>query len=167
MEFGICLHSKIDDIDLVVLAENLGFDAAWFADSQMLWSDCYACMAVAAERTDRIKLGTGVMILPQRNPAVLAKEAATLHHLSGGRLMLGVGVGWLEEEFDALGVPFAARGARTDEYIRVMRALWGGDDVGFDGDYVRFEGMNSNPKPPGGSVPVHIGGRTRRAARPR
>jgi len=118
-----------------------------------------------AAHTTTIKLATGVMILPQRNPGVFAKEVATLDQLSGGRVELGIGVGWLEEEFDALGVPFAARGARTDEYIAVMRALWAGDDVNFDGEFVSFAGMNSNPKPPSGAVPIHVGGRTKRAAR--
>ena len=84
-----------------------------------------------AAHTTTIALGTGILILPQRNPVVLAKEVATLDALSGGRVLLGVGVGWLEEEFDALGVPFDDRGARTDEYVEAMRALWTQDEATF------------------------------------
>ncbi len=115
--------------------------------------------------TTTLKLATGIVILPQRNPAVLAKEVATLDQLTQGRMMLGVGVGWLEEEFDALGVPFAQRGARTDEYMNALRALWASDDASFAGDFVNWEGISMNPKPHGGSVPLHVGGHSKRAAR--
>lgn len=115
--------------------------------------------------TSTISLATGIVILPQRNPAILAKECATIHQLTGGRLVLGIGVGWLEEEFDALGVPFAKRGARTDEYMQALRALWASDGASFDGEFVNFDGISTNPKPPGGSVPIHIGGHSNRAAR--
>ncbi len=81
-------------------------------------------LAYVAAATSTIKLGTGVLILPQRNPVVLAKELATLDHLSGGRMLLGVGAGWLEEEFAAIGVPFGDRGRRVDEYVAAMRGLW-------------------------------------------
>jgi probable F420-dependent oxidoreductase len=116
-------------------------------------------------KTTTLKLGTGILILPQRNPVVLAKECATLAELSGGRLLLGVGVGWLEEEFDALGVPFAERGRRTDEYVEVMRALWREPKASYHGEYVDFEGAISQPKPPNGSVPIIIGGHSPAAAR--
>lgn len=115
--------------------------------------------------TREIKLATGIVILPQRNPAVLAKEVATLDVLTKGRLILGIGVGWLEEEFDALGVPFERRGARTDEYMAAMRALWASDDVTFAGDFVNFNGISTNPKPVNASVPLHVGGHSARAAR--
>ena len=113
----------------------------------------------------RVLLGTGVMILPQRNPVVLAKEVATLDQLSGGRVRLGIGVGWLEEEFDALGVPFAERGARTDEYVAAMRELWSSEEPTFDGRFASFDRALSNPKPVGGSVPIVVGGHTEFAAR--
>ena len=90
-------------------------------------------LAYVAAATTRIRLATGILILPQRNPVILAKEIATLDRLSGGRVELGVGVGWLEEEFDALGVPFADRGKRTDEYIDVLRRLWREQETAFDG----------------------------------
>lgn len=115
--------------------------------------------------TERLRLGTGILILPQRNPVVLAKELATLDALSGGRLELGVGVGWLREEFEALGVPFEGRGRRTDEYVEVMRALWADDHVSHHGELVSFSGASVNPKPANGRVPIHIGGHTEVAAR--
>ena len=113
-----------------------------------------------------IRLGTGILILPQRNPVVLAKEIATLDLLSGGRVTLGVGVGWLEEEFTAIGVPFAERGARTDDYIGALRALWRDDESTYHGRFVDFARVKSYPKPaqPGG-VPIAIGGHTDAAAR--
>jgi len=121
-------------------------------------------LAFVAAASERLRLATGILILPQRNPLVLAKEVATLDHLSGGRVELGIGVGWLEEEFDALGVPFARRGARTDEYVRVLRTLWDGDHAAFAGEFVRFDDVSSNPKPVNGRVPIHVGGHSRAAA---
>ena len=115
--------------------------------------------------TTRIKLATGVLILPQRNPVVLAKEIATLDVLTGGRTMLGVGVGWLREEFDAIGVPFEERGARTDEAIEALRALWTQDEPTFAGRFNAFDRAKSYPKPAQGSVPIIIGGHTKPAAR--
>ncbi len=115
--------------------------------------------------TTRLVLATGVLILPQRNPVVLAKEVATLDAFTGGRVRLGVGVGWLEEEFDAIGVPFAQRGARTDEYIAALRELWGADEPTFHGEHVSFDRALSYPKPPGRGVPIVIGGHTPHAAR--
>jgi len=115
--------------------------------------------------TTRLRFMTGVLILPQRNPLVLAKEVATLDHLTGGRLSLGIGVGWLREEFDALGIPFDKRGARSDDYIAAMRALWSGDDVSYKGPFVDFSAVSCNPKPVNGSVPILIGGHSTMAAR--
>lgn len=118
-----------------------------------------------AAHTERLRLATGILILPQRNPLVLAKELATLDDLSGGRLELGVGIGWLREEFDALGVPFEGRGRRTDEHIEAMRAVWAGDHAEYHGEFVDFAGVSVNPKPVGDGVPIHIGGHTEAAAR--
>src|SRR5205823_393579 len=115
--------------------------------------------------TETIRLGTGILILPQRNPIVVAKEIATLDHLSGGRVELGVGAGWLEEEFDAIGVPFEDRGRRLDEHIEALRALWTGDPATFDGDLVQFGAVHSNPKPDQHPIPIVIGGHTKVAAR--
>ena len=122
-------------------------------------------LAYVAAATTRIKLATGILILPQRQPLVLAKEVATLDRLSGGRMILGVGVGWLEEEFDALGVPFARRGARTDEHIEVLRKAWTGR-ASFEGEFNRFPDLHSLPTPSEGrSIPIHIGGHSEAAAR--
>lgn len=118
-----------------------------------------------AAATSTIRLATGILILPQRNPVVLAKELATLDHLSGGRVELGVGVGWLEEEFDAIGVPFAERGRRTDDHVAAMRALWSQDRATFHGEFTRFDDCISRPRPAQGSIPVHVGGHTDIAAR--
>lgn len=118
-----------------------------------------------AAHTTRVKLATGILILPQRNPVITAKEVATLDHLSGGRMMLGVGAGWLAEEFAALDAPFDDRGRRLDEYVSVMRALWSGDKTTFDGDFFHFQDCISRPRPAQGSVPIIIGGHTKAAAR--
>ena len=115
--------------------------------------------------TTRMELCTGVMILPQRNPVVLAKEVATLDDLSGGRVRLGVGVGWLAEEFKAIGVPFEARGRRTDDYIAAMRALWEQDVATHHGEFTDFENIYLRPQPARSTVPIVIGGHTEPAAR--
>jgi probable F420-dependent oxidoreductase len=122
-------------------------------------------LTYVAAVTERIQLGTGILILPQRNPAVTAKEVATLDVLSGGRVQLGVGAGWLAEEFDALGVPFDDRGRRLDAYIEALRALWSGDEVTLDNGFVRYDRAVSQPAPPRPSVPIVIGGHTEVAAR--
>ena len=116
-------------------------------------------------QTSTIRLATGILILPERNPVVLAKQLGTMDALTGGRIDLGIGVGWLREEFDALGIPWERRGARTDEYVAAMRTLWSGNSVTFEGDFVSFSGVSSNPKPVGGTVPIIVGGHTDAAAR--
>lgn len=122
-------------------------------------------MAFAAAATTRLRLMTGVIILPLRNPLVLAKQVATLDRMSGGRIDLGIGVGWLREEFTALGVPFEARGRRADEYVAAMRMLWREDGASFAGSFVRFEGVSCNPKPMARTVPIIVGGHSEAAAR--
>ena len=118
-----------------------------------------------AARTTTLRLGTGVVILPQRNPVVLAKEVATLDMLSGGRVELGVGIGWLQEEFEILGASFPDRARRTEEYIAAMRALWSQDAATFSGETVTFADAISRPRPVDRRVPVHIGGHSPAAAR--
>jgi len=128
--------------------------------------DPLALLAFLAGVTDRLLLGTGVLILPQRSPVLCAKECASVDALSRGRLQLGIGVGWLREEADAVGTSFADRGARTDEAIEVMRTLWREDEATFHGNYTSFDRAKSNPKPvqPDGP-PIHVGGHSRAAAR--
>jgi probable F420-dependent oxidoreductase len=127
--------------------------------------DPFVWLSYAAAVTTKIKLATGIVILPQRHPFYIAKEAATLDVLSGGRFMLGVGVGWLEEEFKALGVPFESRGAITDESIGALRELWGRSASAHEGDYYAWPPVESNPKPVNGRVPIIIGGHTKASAR--
>jgi probable F420-dependent oxidoreductase len=126
-------------------------------------------LAFLAASTTRLGLATGVLVLPNHHPVVLAKRLATLDRLSGGRLRACVGVGWMREEIEACGGDFDGRGPRADEAIRVMRALWSGEQpagVNFDGGTVRLSGAHSWPKPsrPSG-VPIYIGGHSRAAAR--
>jgi probable F420-dependent oxidoreductase len=127
-----------------------------------------ATLMYLAGRTERLRLGTSVLIIPYRNPITTAKMVATIDALSGGRVFLGVGTGWWEDEFIALGIPghFAERGARTDEYIRIFRNLWREPDPAFEGQFYRYANLEFSPKPvqPGG-VPIWIGGHTRRALR--
>jgi len=123
-------------------------------------------MAWAAAATTTLEVGTNILVLPQRNPLVLAKELATLDSFAGGRALLGVGVGWAKEEFDATGADFATRGRRTDEMIQAMRAAWTQPVSSFSGQLERFENVYSYPKPPRpGGVPVLIGGESRPAMR--
>ena len=122
-------------------------------------------IAYVAAATSRIKLATGILILPQHNPVLAAKQIATLDHLSGGRILLGIGVGWLAEEFAALGVPFDERGARTDEYIQAMRELWAADKPTFNGRFVSFKEVYCRPQPVNKSVPIIVGGHSEAAAR--
>ncbi len=194
MKFGIAFANTMTFAGrdgLVALAqgaEAAGFESLWTVE-HVIFPDGYESeypydrggkMAMAPDTdlpdpliwltwvaavTERIHLATGILILPQRNPLVLAKEVATLDALSGGRVELGIGVGWLKEEFEALGVPFAGRGRRTDEYVGAMRALWDGDHAAYEGDTVSFSGASVNPKPARGRVPIHIGGHTETSAR--
>lgn len=128
------------------------------------WLDPLLCLSFAAAATTTIGLATGVLLLPEHNPVVVAKQAATLDVLSGGRLTLGVGTGWSAEEFAALGVPFAGRGRRTAEYVAAMRALWTDDVASFSGEFTRFESVRVNPKPVRGRrILVVIGGNSDRA----
>ncbi len=197
MKFGLVFASSVGTdpesaLEICRRAEALGFDSVWggehvirptdFAslypyteDGQMPGEpdtpipDPLIWLAYVASVAPSLRLGTCILILPQRNPVVLAKELATLDHLSGGRVELGIGVGWLEEEFDALGIPWARRGARTDEYIAAMRALWAGPHAEFHGEFVDFAPITCSPRPVKGSIPITVGGDTpaavRRAAR--
>jgi probable F420-dependent oxidoreductase len=193
MKFGIAFANIVtfaEPAGLVTLAQQAeanGFESLWtiehviypegyestypyapggkmLADASTSMPDPLIWLAFAAAATSTLRLGTGILILPQRNPVVLAKEVATLDFLSSGRVELGIGVGWLREEFDALGIPWPRRGARTDEHIESMRALWDGDHASYAGEFVSFDDVSSNPKPANGRVPIHIGGHSRFAA---
>jgi probable F420-dependent oxidoreductase len=169
-------------------AEEAGFESLWtvehvvvpagyqsqypYSDSgkmpggeQVAIPDPLIWLTYVAAHTSTLRLATGILVLSQRNPAIVAKEVATLDVLSGGRVTLGVGVGWLAEEFAALGVPFERRGARLDSYIEAMRALWTETEATRKDDFVDLRAAISLPKPVQGSVPIVIGGHTEAAAR--
>jgi len=177
-------------VELAQAAEAAGFDSIWTVEhvvvphqyqSRYPYSptgrmgagledfpipDPLIWLAYVASATRMIKLGTAILILPQRNPVVTAKAVATLDHLAGGRrVLLGIGVGWLAEEFATLGVPFEDRGPRTDEYVAAMRVLWTEERASFHGRFVSFEQVFCRPRPAEGRIPIIVGGDTRAAAR--
>ena len=125
----------------------------------------FTVLTYLAARTTRVRLGTAVMLLPQRNPVYTAKTTASLDFLSGGRLDLGIGVGWLREEFEAAGVPWEHRGRRTDEYMRLLRTLWTEDPSAFDGEFYSLAECRMHPKPTQQPPPIHIGGESDAALR--
>ena len=195
MKFGLryCNTGRFIDpghaVEMIVAAEEAGFDSAWTVEhtvipelhaSQYPYSndgrmagdrydlplpDPLIWMAYVAAHTTSIKLGTGILILPQHNPVVVAKQIATLDLMSGGRILLGIGVGWMREEFDVIGASFDDRAARTDEYVAVMRTLWSQQKASFSGDFFHFENVYCLPQPPEGGVPVIVGGHSQAAAR--
>jgi probable F420-dependent oxidoreductase len=122
-------------------------------------------LAFLAAHTEKLKLATGMLILPQRSPLITAKELATLDVLSHGRVILGVGIGWLREEFEAIGVPFEGRGRRAVEAIEAMRVLWKDDEPSYQGETVSFQDARMWPKPLNRRIPVVLGGHTELAAR--
>ena len=123
-------------------------------------------LSFVAAVTSRIRLCTGILILPQRHPIYTAKEIATLDVLSKGRMTLGIGIGWLEEEFRSLGIPFKERAGRTEECVAGLRSLWGQDASAFHGKYYDWDALESNPKPvQGQDLPIVIGGHVEAAAR--
>jgi probable F420-dependent oxidoreductase len=166
--------------DAARAAEAAGFDSVWAGEHIVLPDpqvppspmdprdpalDSLLALTWAAAHTATIRLATGIVILPQRNPVVLAKEVATLDVLSGGRVMLGVGAGYLEPEFRALGANFAERGAVTDEYLDAMRALWYDKHPEYHGRFADFAGVDAHPRPLQQPVPVVVGGHTAAAYR--
>ena len=127
--------------------------------------DSLLALTWAAAHTRTIRLATGILILPQRNPLVVAKQVASLDVLSGGRVMLGVGAGYLEPEFRALGADFAARGPITDEYLDAIAALWYDEQPAYHGQFVDFDGVDAHPRPLQRPVPIVIGGHSPAAYR--
>lgn len=170
------------------LAEERGFHSLWVPEHVLFFRDYdsrypyaddgripgdpegvldpFSALTFVAAQTSRIRLGTGICIVPQRHPVYTAKQVADLDHLSDGRVDFGIGVGWLEEEFEALGIPFRDRGARTDECLEAMKALWTQDAATHRGERFRFEGALLNPKPvQRPHPPILVGGESRAAFR--
>jgi probable F420-dependent oxidoreductase len=123
-------------------------------------------LAFVAARTERVVLATGVLVLPAHEVLPLAKRLATIDALSGGRMRLGVGVGWMREEVESVGVDFATRGERTDEMIQALRLIWASDVANFNGRHVTIDGMITRPRTARiAGVPIHVGGHSKAAAR--
>ena len=194
MEFGIAFantgpfSTTSGAVAIATAAEEAGFESLWTVEHVVVPADYESeypyspngrmpgpeespipdplvWLTWVGARTTTLRLGTGILILPQRNPVVLAKEVATLDVLSGGRVVLGVGIGWLEEEFDVIGVSFPDRARRTDEYVEVMRALWSQDMATFSGETVDFRDVVMRPLPVERHVPIVVGGHSPAAAR--
>ena len=184
MKFGFSLSNNqgIEDVQaifrLATRAEELGFDSVWASDHVFNVSYVYerlgnrpyydplSILSYVAAITENLVLGTSVLVLPYHNPMRLAKAAATLDVMSGGRLSLGVGVGVIEQELNALGSPFPQRGAITNESIAIMKELWTQDDPSFQGEFYSFSGMKFSPKPvQKPHIPLLIGGTSRAAIR--
>ncbi|MFT7246226.1 MAG: putative F420-dependent oxidoreductase [Candidatus Azotimanducaceae bacterium] len=186
MKVGLAFGSSVGvdgeaAIDLCRRAEAAGFESVWGGEHVILPTnfeskypytpdgkipaepetpipDPLIWLAYVAAAAPTLRLGTCILIVPQRNPVILAKELATLDRLTGGRVELGLGVGWLKEEFDALGVEWARRGARNDEYVEAMRKLWAGPHAEYHGEFVDFPQVTCSPRPVKGDIPVLVGG---------
>lgn len=196
MKFGLTAPYQMGPIEdgeyasrFAQIAEEFGFESLWVVEhavmcveyasvypynpsgrspfaAEVTQPDPLVWLSWVASATKSIRLATGVLILPQRNPVILAKSLASLDHLSGGRMMLGMGVGWVREEAEAVGVAFENRGARANEAIEVMRTLWRESEADFDGEFTKFQGVVSKPKPvQQGGVPIIVGGHSKAAAR--
>jgi probable F420-dependent oxidoreductase len=175
-------------ITLARRVEGLGFDSVWASDHIVIptqirsrypynatgdfplpatanFLEPLTALAVVAGATERVQLGTTVLVLPHRHPVLAAKTLATLDHLAPGRVILGAGVGWMREEIELLGAPYDRRGAWTDEAIRIMRACWQNERVSFRGEFFSFPEVGFAPRPARGAIPIWIGGHTPRALR--
>jgi probable F420-dependent oxidoreductase len=167
-------------VEAVRTAEAAGFDSVWAGEHIVLPDpqappspmapqdpalDSLLALTWAAAHSTTLRLATGIVILPQRNPLVLAKEVATLDVLSGGRVTLGIGAGYLRAEFGAIGANFAERGAVTDEYLDVLHALWYDEHPEYHGRFADFDGIDAHPRPQQRPIPIVVGGHTAPAYR--
>jgi probable F420-dependent oxidoreductase len=183
MQVGVwlpnCRHLATPEIirHTAVRAEELGYDSVWVSDHVVVPNanldrigaaifDPLVTLAVVAGVTRRVRLGTTVLIVPYRNAVVTAKMVSSLDALSGGRVVLGIGAGWMAEESAMLGVPFAERGPMTDEYLAAMRELWTSPAPSFAGKYTQFSGLHFEPKPvQKPHPPIWVGGHGRASLR--
>jgi probable F420-dependent oxidoreductase len=148
-------------------AEDLGYSSLWTSDHILVPKnlpepygnllESFTTLSYLAARTEHIRLCTGILVLPQRNPLLVAKQAATIHHLSGGRLTLGVGVGWIKQEYAYLRTDFRGRGRLADEYIRALRELFESDAPDFHGEHVSYTDALFSPRPKV-PIPIVVGG---------
>ncbi len=175
INMGIGSNPEIS-VRVAQAAETAGFESTWTGEHVVLPDpqappsplpprhpilDPTVALAFIAGQTKTIKLGTGIIILPQRNPLVLAKELASVDVVSGGRLIFGLGIGYLKPEFDALGVPFTHKGPRSIDYLQAMKAVWTQDNPAHHGEFVSFEGIQALPQPlQKPHPPVVFGGHT-------
>jgi len=189
MKFGVHISQAVgfkpagaDYIGIAQHAEGLGFDSVWLGDHVVIpkaitakypytkdgsigfppttpWPDTFAIFSAMAASTKKIRFGTGILVVPYRNPVDVAKSVATVDLISNGRFSLGVGIGWLQEEFQTLGIPFNERGPRTDEYLRIMKAMWTGGNTTHKGRFFSVPDLHVNPltvqKP---HPPILVGG---------
>ena len=178
---NIGVQSPAQIVQTAQLIESLGYESAWTFEHVIVpvsydskypynksgnmgaapetnFVDPLIALSAIAAATTTLRLATGVNILSQVNPIYMAKQAASLDFISNGRFMLGVGIGWLREEFDALGVPFERRGARFDDYVAGMRKIWSGDVVEHESDFISWKGFKSYPLPIQNPFPVVMGG---------
>ena len=178
---NIGVQSAGDIVQTAQLVESLGYESVWTFEHVVVpvnydskypynksgnmgaapetnFVDPLIALAAVASATTTLRLATGVNILSQVNPIYMAKQAASLDFISNGRFMLGVGIGWLREEFEALGVPFERRGARFDDYVMGMRKIWSGEVVSHESDFISWNGFKSYPLPIQNPFPVIMGG---------
>jgi len=179
--FSINIAARSDPDHLASVAkaaEDAGFESVWTGEHvvlpdpqvppspmapQDLALDPLIALTYAAAATTTLRLATGIIILPQRNPVVFAKQVASLDVVSRGRMILGIGVGYLEPEFRAIGANYEDRGAVTDEHLEAMEHLWYDDKPAYDGRFVSFSGVDAHPRPVQNPIPIVIGGHTPRA----
>jgi probable F420-dependent oxidoreductase len=187
---GIAAGARPDSMTTVARhAEGLGFGTLWAGEHVVVFDryqskypytedgemplvrdadflDPIVALTYAAANTSTIRLATGICLVPEHNPVVLAKQVGSLDYLSNGRFALGIGIGWSEEEFRALGVPFERRARRTTDYLEAMLKLWGQDQASHSGEFVRFEDARMNPKPvKRDKMPIYFGGESMPALR--
>ena len=180
MDIGLALPIRNDvdakcNIEIAKKAETLGYDSVWVSDHIVIphkhkgrftniFHDPFVLLSYIAGVTEKIKLGTSLIILPYRNPIVVAKMISTLDQLSEGRVIFGVGTGWMKEEFEILGVPFEERGKRTNEYIEIIKNLWTENDPSFTGEFYNYHDIKFEPKPLQKPYPgIIVGGNSKKA----
>ena len=174
MDLGIALPILAnievkDQLQIAIKAEQLGFKSIWASDHIIIpkeWKgrfsdifpDPFVILTAISQKTRNIKIGTSAIILPYRNPLIVAKMCSTLDNFADGRLICTVAPGWMKEEFEVLGVPYEKRIDKTVEYIKIMKSLWNDDPSNFNGDYFSFDNVSFQPKPIQKQLPIWMGG---------